>query len=319
MPESLSHSPLRIEHCGCSEGKQFPLTKMTQRNPTTRFLELSSGFNVAAWYPDGMVPLNGDLEFLLNDNGDPRDFLELNSDEREYNDSAIFSQIMLWPIGGTVYNETGYIFYNKVIYVNGDSIHIEGTGVAEVSPSGETSRLESNLYPDDPTLFWDKKEFGWGEVSVLENDTLFVYRRAPDYHTYLARVPAVSIGDISQYSYYIDWNHWSSISDDANSFNDYGYLSFDISPNEYLGRYIVILDSYDNVVMQKMWDPLSWPSIWYPMFDVQYSFRSVQLHPSLNQRGDRVVFVSYNTLWDYSDSMYRRSYTYFVAFNLELE
>jgi len=251
------------------------------------------------------------MDFLRDASGTMAQVIPNTSSEDWYNfinadwtGDSTSSKYVIWPLSGFVYNDLGYIFYEKFEIINNNYFNIADIGVGlSTAERGEIAvRLTPNKYEAEPTLFWAGGDVKWGAASIIAQDEyIYVYGKKttdglnPAY--YVARVDASSATDISAYRYYNGSDWVVDDSSAASVFN--GMNSLSLSYNDYLGKYIMVSspplsNDIEIRTAESPEGPFSEASLLFTNDAASdWGVNYVRLHPAFNEESDRVIFLSY--------------------------
>lgn len=261
--------------------------------------------NTFARVRDVEAACDGDLDYALDDDGQPLQVIALNEEERAFNASSD-DRIVLWPIGAFVFEERAVVYYDKVQLAGGDYFEGTrvGTGVCVMEPGGACIRATPNVFVDEPTLswLWPTPSFGQGAL-LAEDGRAYLYscdkRGDFDHRCRTARVDPEHATDPSAYEYLRFGDEWSDRPEDSvDDIEDQTAMS--VVWNEYVGRYITfaarLLD--ENIELRRA--PEAWGqwSAAISLFEAEtpsdWFVGDVRVHPAL-QTNEREVVLTYHS------------------------
>jgi hypothetical protein len=165
------------------------------------------------------------------------------------------ASIRLWPTGGFVHDDAGYVFYDKVLFYGYFDTVVLGTGVATVRYGELAKRVTVGAYAHEPTLLWLAPQ-GWGKSVALGPDGLaYVYgclHLGPwNDVCRVARVAPEQAGDADAYEYW-DGERWSDRADNAAPILD-ELQSVSVTHRPALGGFVAVLPGYlENRVLARI-------------------------------------------------------------------
>lgn len=182
----------------------------------------------------------GELDYLLDEDGRVREILELTPEERAVHTDPDQPAVKLWPKAGFVHDGVGYVYYDKVLFRGYFDYEVVGTGVARIRYGEPAERLLPGKYAGEPSLLW--RGPGWGTGAVVANDgTPYVYgcqQTGLDASCRVARADPARIGEASGYEYR-SGDGWSADASSATPVLDgTSYLS--VSYNDFTSSYVAV-------------------------------------------------------------------------------
>lgn len=242
---------------------------------------------------------------ITDSSGRPRQIIPFTADEAAFNrDSAGTARIAIWPIGGFVHENVGYVYFQKAVVRAFPDITIIGVGLARIEWNGSARRLEAHRFAEEPTLLWRSPERSWGQGAFI----------APDGYVYLygcgqnggltvdgavARVRPEAAADPTAYRYYdVRNDRWiATPANAATILEDAGPASVAWSP--FLNRFIAVYAAnLSNAIAIRLadnpWGPFRTPrTLFSGDAPARFWIRDVQLHSGHFEENGRVLFLTY--------------------------
>jgi hypothetical protein len=248
---------------------------------------------------------SGELQFVTDSLGQLLQIIPFTEEEREFNSSnPEGARIDIWPIGGFVFNNAGYVYFQKALVRGFLDITPLGTGIARIEFGGAAERLTPNVHPQYPTLLWLSPQANWGRGVFLDQDE-FVYLYGCFQQSTLgiscgvARVSPGSAADLSAYEYYDALNgRWVSEPQNASVIFS-GARAVSAGYNAFLGKYMLVYArNLTNDIEISLADHPRGPftesrKLFTGDSPAQFWVRDVHLHPAYFQENGRTLFLSY--------------------------
>jgi len=245
---------------------------------------------------------DGDLEYALDADASPLQVIALNDEERAINATGD-NRIVLWPVGGFVFEERAVIYYDKVLLKGGDYFEGTpiGTGVCVMEPGSECVRATAGPFDDEPTLLWHWPTPSWGSGAfVAEDGNAYLHscERIGDFDNRcrIARVDPARAIDVSAYEYLRSGGEWSDdVRDAGTEIRD--QTSMSASWSDFTNSFITVaarlLD--ENIEFRRAHDPWGNWSDPITLFDAvtpsSWFVGDVRAHPALAEESNQLVIT----------------------------
>lgn len=245
---------------------------------------------------------DGDLEYTLDADNSPMQVIALNAEERAINDVGD-DRIVLWPVGGFVFEERAVVYYDKVLLKGGnyfEGVPI-GTGVCVMEPGSECVRTAAGPFEDEPTLLWHWPTPSWGSGAfVAEDGNAYLHscERIGDFddRCRIARVDPARTTDASAYEYLRFGGDWGSdVRGAVTAIHDQTSMSAMWSEftNSYITLAAPLLD--ENIELRRAPDPWGTWSAPFTLFEAitpsSWFVGNVQAHPGLSDERDQLILT----------------------------
>lgn len=245
---------------------------------------------------------SGELEYTQDASNAPLQVIALNDEERALNTGSE-DRIVLWPVGGFVFEERAVVYYDKVLlkggnYFEGTPI---GTGVCTMEPGEACVRAVPALFDDEPTLLWHWPTPSWGNGAVLARDGnayLYSCERVGDFDNRcrVARVDPARATDPSAYEYLRSGGDWGDdVRDAVTEIHDQTSMSTTFS--DFTESYITVaarlLD--ENIELRRAESPSGTWSDPITLFEAvkpsSWFVGDVRAHPGLAEENNHLVIT----------------------------
>jgi hypothetical protein len=246
------------------------------------------------------------FDYLRDSNGDLHVPIPLTEEERALDESRTDGRrTALWPRGGFVAGEAGYVFYQKVALADYFDVAELGTGVAQIRADEPAERLKVERYPEEPLLTWLAPNSDWGTGALLGNDGMaYVYgcyqRASFDVGCRVARVDPARVAEPDAYRYYDFDGHWSDRVERA-SWILSGATNLSGFYSAALGRYVLLYSEFLGnrvyaVTAPEPFGPFSEPVVLTTgLSPQQFWIGRVDVHPGLGSVDGRRFVFGYHT------------------------
>jgi hypothetical protein len=242
------------------------------------------------------------FDYLRDSNGDLGVPIPLTEDELAFDESRTDGRrTALWPRGGFVAGDAGYVFYQKVALADYFDLAEVGTGVARIRPNEAAERLSVGRYAEEPLLTWVAPNSDWGTGALLGNDGMaYVYgcyqRASFDVGCRVARVDPEHVAEPDAYRYYDFDGNWSERVERA-SWILSGATNLSGFYSAALGRYVLLYSEFLGnrvymVTAREPFGPFGEPvALATGLAPTQFWIGRVDVHPGLGSAdGKRFVF-----------------------------